>query len=187
MPLSGTQWVGQFPTSTSTADLTPAFGAAVDGFIGALRQAGATHSIAATYRPVERAYLMYWSWGIGRENVDPRQVPAMNGVDIDWAHLNRQGQYDETASRRAARSMSEAYQPAHRGSLTSHHTRGRAIDMSISWSGDLSIRDANNNVVNITTTPRDGMNTQLHAVGATFGVIKFTGRNDRPHWSDDGH
>ena len=186
MPLSGTQWVGHFPTSTSTADLTPAFGAAVDGFIGALRQAGATHSIAATYRPVERAHLMHWSWRIGRENVDPRQVPAMNGVDIDWVHLDRQNRFDETASRRAASAMNSAYQSRRRPSLTSHHTQGLAIDMNISWAGDLSIRDANNNVVNIATTPHDGMNTQLHAVAATFGVIKFTGAGDPPHWSIDG-
>jgi hypothetical protein len=58
--------------------------------------------------------------------------------------------------------------------------------MSISWAGDLPISDASNNVVNITTTPRDGMNTQLHAVGATFSVIKFAGAGDPPHWSFDG-
>lgn len=186
MPLSGIQWVGRFPTGTSTADLTPAFRVAVDSFLAALDQAGANHRIAATFRPVERAFLMHWSWRISEENFDPRQAPAMNGVDINWAHLDRQGQYDETASRRAAGSMNRAYQSRTRPSLTTHHTRGRAIDMSINWSGDLSIHDANNNVVNITATPRDGMNTQLHAVGATFGVIKFIGRNDPPHWSDDG-
>lgn len=187
MPPSGTQWVGQFPTSTRTADLTPAFGAAVDQFIDALRQAGAAVSIDATYRPVERAHLMHWSWRIGRENFDPRQVPAMNGIDIDWVHLNRNNRYDDTASRRAANAMSAAYRIVRRPSLTSHHTRGNAIDMSISWTGDLSISDASGNVVTITTAPRDGTNQQLHAVGASYGVIKFIGAGDPPHWSIDGH
>jgi hypothetical protein len=53
--LSGPIWVNRFPTSVSTADLTRAFGSAVDNFIAALHAGGARVSIAATLRPPERA------------------------------------------------------------------------------------------------------------------------------------
>lgn len=185
MPLSGIQWVGQFPTGISTADLTPTFRVAVDSFLAALDQAGANHGIAATYRPVERAFLMHWSYRIGYGNFDPREVPAMDGFDINWVHLDRQGRYDETASRRAARAMAGAYGIDFAPALVSRHTQRRAIDMSITWNGTLSILNQNSVTVNIATTPRNGLNTALHLVGATFGVYKLVA--DPPHWSDDGH
>ncbi|MDB6141995.1 MAG: peptidoglycan-binding protein [Pseudomonas sp.] len=72
-------------------------------------------------------------------------------------------------------------------SLTSRHIEGHAIDMSISWSGSLSILDSAGAMVTIATEPKTGMNTQLHAVGASYGVIKFRGgEKDKPHWSTDG-
>ena len=185
MPLSGTQWVGQFPTSISTENLTPTFRTAVDAFIAALDQAGAQHRIAATFRPVERAFLMHWSYRVGYGNFDPRQVPAINGVNINWLHLDRQGRYDETASRRAARAMVGAYDIDYAPALVSRHTQGRAIDMSISWNGTLSILNQSNVTVNIATAPQISHNTALHAVGATYGVHKLA--IDPPHWSDDGH
>jgi hypothetical protein len=62
------------------------------------------------------------------------------------------------------------------------HTQGNAIDMSISWGGNLSIVNANGETVIITSTPRTGMNTTLHAVDASYGVIKFVGGAAvRPH------
>lgn len=39
----------------------------------------------------------------------------------------------------------------------------------------------------IKTFPKDGMNTELHTVGKSFGIIKYHGGSkDRPHWSTDG-
>jgi len=184
--LSGPQWVARFPTSTSTVDLVQPFRAAVDRFISAMRVAGARVTISATYRPPERAYLMHYSYGIAREGLDPRNVPARGGVNIRWLHTDAQGRPDLPASRNAASQMVDGYQIAYRPALTSRHTEGRAIDMNISWQGDLVITDANQQQVTITSTPRTGAgNTDLHAVGATFGVIKLV--TDPPHWSDDGH
>lgn len=41
--------------------------------------------------------------------------------------------------------------------------------------------------VRATTEPRSGMNEDLHAVGAGYGVIKFwKGDADKLHWSTDG-
>ncbi|VXC37106.1 hypothetical protein MASSI9I_60404 [Massilia sp. 9I] len=72
-------------------------------------------------------------------------------------------------------------------SLRSRHTVGCGIDMSINWSGDLLIRDAYGELIDIDRLPRTGMNRELHRVGASYGVIKYNrnGRDDA-HWSDTG-
>jgi hypothetical protein len=71
--------------------------------------------------------------------------------------------------------------------LSSRHTEGRAIDMSISWTGDLVIKRADGTSVPITTAPRSGLNPTLQEIGASFNVIKFTDVDDPSHWSSDGH
>jgi hypothetical protein len=72
--------------------------------------------------------------------------------------------------------------------LNSRHTQKQAIDMNISWSGTLTINNASGTAVTISSNPKTGMNSELHTVGATYGVIKFVGGNsDKPHWSNDGH
>lgn len=190
---SGSQWVARYPTSTDVRDLESPFREGVERFINALELAGAQVSIAATYRPPERAFLMHWAWKIVKQGYDPRSVPtyAGGGVNIKWDHESASGGYDATASVTAARAMVVGYgimglnvAPA----LNSRHIQGIAIDMSISWSGTLSISRSNGEMVNISSSPRSGMNHDLHAVGSTYGVIKYVGGNsDKPHWSNDGH
>ena len=84
--LSGSAWVAQFPTGTSTSDLAPAFRDAVNSFIQAISSAGGAVSIAATYRPPERAYLMHYAWKIANGTIQPDRVPTMVGVNIEWDH-----------------------------------------------------------------------------------------------------
>lgn len=62
---SGAQWCKRFPCSTSLDDLLPDFGDSCRAFISQLKKAGATVSVATTYRPVERAYLMHWCCMVG--------------------------------------------------------------------------------------------------------------------------
>jgi hypothetical protein len=69
-------------------------------------------------------------------------------------------------------------------SLTSRHIAGLAVDMSIQWTGKLALKDAQGKSVSL-ESPRDGSNTALHAVGASYGVHKLL--SDPPHWSDNGH
>lgn len=59
--------------------------------------------------------------------------------------------------------------------------------VDISWTGMLSIADADGNIIEIRTSPRSGLNVQLRRVGESYGVIKYNraGRDD-PHWSDNG-
>lgn len=109
----------------------------------------------------------------------------MNGVNIEWDHG------DDDASTKAASAMVSAYgmnalhvAPA----LRSRHTERKAIDMTITWSAKvLTVKDASGVDVKIETSPKTGMNTKLHEVGASYGVIKFwKGAADKPHWSTDG-
>lgn len=188
---SGEAWVAQYPTSSSVSDCVAPFRSNLTVFIAALTAAGATVNVAATLRPAQRAYLMHWCWSIVKANADPRTIPALSGVNIAWVHTDAQGIYDAAASTAGAQAMVSAYgiqnlnvAPA----LASKHISGFAVDMSISWTGDLTINNQSGTAVVINTEPRTGMNTDLHAVGATYGVIKFVGgATDVPHWSDDGH
>lgn len=182
--LSGADWVKQFPTSRDIADLASPFRENVDAFVTALTNAGATVSIAATYRPAERAYLMHYAYRIAREGLDPRQVPARANIDIEWVHRKANNQVDLVASRNAAEDMVVAYGIVYRPALNSQHTARLAIDMTISWSGTLSIKNARGAQVEIKGTPRSGQNAELHAVGRTYNVVKLV--SDPPHWSSDG-
>lgn len=177
--LSGPHWVDFFPTSRSVDDLAAPFRERLVAFLGALRAAGATVNISATLRPAQRAYLMHYAWMIANREIKPNAIPAMRGVPIEWSHPTA------AASIAAARKMVAAYQIAFRPALKSRHTQARAIDMTISWSGDLSIRRKDGSVVVIATAPRNGGNSRLVAVGHDYGVIKLM--SDPPHWSDDGH
>lgn len=177
--LSGASWVRQFPTSTSTSDLDLPFRTGVDNFIAALQEAGASVSISATFRPVERAYLMHYSWRIANEKFDPEQVPAKEGVDIDWVHRDAKGKVDMTKSKIAASEMNRGYGSKFRPQLISNHTARTAVDMNVSNYLKKDIKNAEGKDVSIKTQK------ELWALGATYGVKKLV--NDPPHWSSNGH
>ncbi|MEI9929895.1 MAG: hypothetical protein WDM89_04855 [Rhizomicrobium sp.] len=177
---SGVQWCARFPTSVSPSDLLPVFRDKVLAFISAMERAGASVSIAATYRPPQRAYLMHWCCMVADSGQDPEAVPHMRGVDIDWSHG---GDVDD--ARIAAAAMKSAYEIKFPAALASRHTQRRAIDMTISWQGTLEVVDFNGQERVITMPPRSGLNQVIVDVGRSFGVIKLI--TDPPHWSDDGH
>ena len=194
---SGLDWVNRYPDSKSTNDLEPSFRDKVNKFIAALQTAGATPSIESTYRPVNRSYLMHYAWQIAN-GLDPRNVPDY-ALAICWVHRKADGDFDLAASRAAAQQMigKPAYNMAHDAAWDdqwfdvghnqrfSQHNQRKAIDMTITWTGDLTITDGTGKQVTITSTPRNGAgNADLHAVGATYGVLKLA--TDEPHWSDTG-
>lgn len=183
--LSGPEWVNRYPTSNSVTDLIEPFRTSVQKFLAALAKAGAQVSIAATFRPPQRAYLMHFSFLVSKGTVAPADVPPMPGVDIDWVHRDAAGNPDLAASRDAAAAMAAGYQIVFAPALTSRHTQGRAIDMDISWDGTLKMISANGVDAPIITAPRTGGNKSLQKIGAGFGVVKLA--TDPPHWSDDGH
>lgn len=176
---SGSQWVARFPTSTSLADLTPTFGTAVASFIAAIKAAGGSVTISATYRPPERAYLMHYAWAIGKDGLSPVGIEKKAGVDIDWAHLDVSGKSDHAAAVQAAKDMVKGYAMAHIAVLVSRHTQKRAVDMTIHGIIGKSIKDASGTATTINALK------DLNPVGKSYGVIKLV--SDAPHWSDDGH
>jgi hypothetical protein len=166
-------------------DLKDPFRSKVQSFLAALKSAGASVSVAATFRPPERAYLMHYCFLVAKSNLDPAAVPPMAGVDIDWVHRNTQGQPDLIASRAAASQMMAGYEIVFAPALTSRHTEGNAIDMDIAWHGALTIGRADGTTMTIASSPATGGNADLQRVGAGYGVIKLA--SDPPHWSSDGH
>jgi hypothetical protein len=185
MPLSGPTWVQQFPTSKSLDDLVDPFRTNVQNFLAALSAAGAIVSIADTLRPQQRLDLMYYSFQIAHSEFDPAQVPPIPNVDIQWVHTDDQGNPDPAASAAAAAQMVASYGIVYGPALHSLHATGEAIDMDISWEGDLTIANSDGSTAVISSEPHNGQNPDLHQVGATYGVIKLL--SDPPHWSLTGH
>ena len=183
--LSGVAWVSEFPTSRSVEDLADPFRINVKNFLAAITAAGGKHKIAATRRPKERAFLMHWSFKVASGVTAPEDVPAMTGVNIEWVHTDVGGKKNTVASKKAAQEMVAGYDIAFAPALRSHHIAGVALDMSISWTAsELKIKDGKNNEVVIKGAAKNGANTELHAVGKSYGVIKLV--SDPPHWSADG-
>lgn len=181
--LSGAAWwhanQARYANSDKVADLVPEFAAKVQRFIDAMRAGGAQVRVSSTRRNKIRAYLMHFSWRIANGDVAASAVPAEPGCEIVWDHGNDQ------ASRQAAREMRDLFNIAYRPSLNSRHIEGKAIDMTINWTGELRMRDGQGQLVDV-PPPRSGdINARLHQVGASYGVIKLV--SDKPHWSTDGH
>lgn len=182
--LSGPIWVGRFPDAKNTSALADGFRDGCEGFIAALKAGGIQVKVNSTRRPTERAYLMHYSWRIHKQTLNPQNVPQHTNVDIEWVHRNSNGKIDLAASRRAASSMVAAYGIAFQPSLTSRHIQGQAIDMSLRWSGVVTVKNSAGQDVLITGSPHDGFNTSLRKVGKSYGVVKHP--SDPPHWSTDG-
>ena len=165
-------------------DLDLTFRENVQKFTKALTEAGADWDITATKRPAERAYMMHWAWKIVKENYDAQKVPAKDGVNINWWHGN------QAELQKAAQEMVDGFgiggqkvEPA----LSSNHIAGKAIDMSISWSGELTLKNPKGIDILIKSSPKDHTNTELIAVGKKYQVIHYPNvADDEVHWSVDG-
>lgn len=180
--LSGATWwqanQGTYPNSAQVADLAPTFRRKVTEFLSALEDAGAKVLVSSTRRDARRAQLMSHSWRIARGELGAEEASSILGVPIAWQHATL------ARSRAAAQEMVDLFDIAYEPSLRSLHIEGRAIDMTIGWTGTLRIRDRAGARHGI-TTPRSGnTNRDLHAVGASYGVIKLL--SDPPHWSETG-
>jgi len=182
--LSGAAWVARFPDAGTTSALDDAFRPGCEGFIAAMRAGGASVAISSTRRPQERAYLMHFSWLIHKGAINPQNVPEQAGVAIEWVHRTATGAVDLERSRQAAKDMVLGYGIAFRPALHGLHTLGRAIDMTIAWTGTLVVKNKDQASATIASQPRDGFNLDLRKVGKTYGVIKHP--TDPPHWSTTG-
>ncbi|SCW28984.1 hypothetical protein SAMN04487970_1001312 [Paenibacillus tianmuensis] len=186
---SGSAWVAKFPGSTSVDDLNDPFKSDVKRFIAALHEAGISTSVKSTYRPLERAYLMHWSWMIANKKASPKDAPAKAGVNIKWVHDNDDANYSKSIA--GARAMVNGYgiselkvAPA----LNSNHTARNAIDLATSWSkSSVVIKDANGKKVTINSGEKNSTNATLISVAKTYGLVHFTPvNNDKNHFSPNG-
>lgn len=180
---SGLTWVNRFQTSKALDDLKGSFKPNCQSFVTALKNAGAHVKISATYRPSERAYLMHYSWLIAH-GLAPTEVPDMPGANIDWAHRDAKGKPNLAAAKHAAQAMVAKYEIVYEPLLASRHCEGLAVDMNLTWNGNIKIHNKDGTITTIGSPHSGATNKQLHQVGATHGVIKRT--DDAPHWSQDG-
>ncbi len=170
---SGPSWCNEFPVSRSLLTLAEPFRSNTAAFVDALRAAGAVVAIDMTRMPLERAYLMHWSWRIASGLADPSWVPAMPDIEIDWTHGG-----NAEAAHTSAILMKHQFGLKSAPLLRSRHTEGRALHIKIQFGWALSVMD------------REGRHwpvacqNDLLPIGARYGVVK---RRDIPyHWSDDG-
>jgi hypothetical protein len=184
--LSGADWCAKFPTGTTIAELTDGtFRDGVQAFHDAMVAAATAAnklsiSIAATYRPVNRAHLMHYAYNVSNGTTTPadaNKAAATAGISINWDHGNL------ATSKAKASEMVTRYDIDYAPSLTSRHTEGKAIDWTISWSGSLMIAKKDEKDKQ-DCTGGGVASSKLHDVGESYGVHKHP--TDRPHWSTDG-
>lgn len=185
--LSGKAWFNanqaKYPNSKKVEDLSSTFRPKAEKFIAALTAAGATTRIEATLRSRARADLMYYCWQVAKQGMDAATVPAIDGVDIIWDHG------DAEKSKKGAQEMYDAFDiggvVAKPGN--SNHLTGDAMDMYISWSGTLKIKNASDEEITIEGTPSDQSNSTIQDVGATYGCKNGAKTLKEPwHWSPTG-
>ena len=195
--LSGPSWASRFPISRSVAALSGRFRKDVSSFIAAMRHAAISVRTISTRLPVERAYLMHYSWLVARRKLSPLHVPYFPGhgkhtppVSICWVHVDRHGA-NIRASVIAARNLAAALGVGslpRAPPLTSLRTKGFVIVMSTTWTRrKITILNASGQSVTIRSDPHDGLNKTLITVGATYGVIHFRNAKQAPNdWSVNG-
>jgi hypothetical protein len=185
---SGKYWVTWANThaknSNKVDDLEATFKKNAKAFIKALEDAGATVKVTATKRSKKRAYLFHWSWKISQGKCKPSEAKKMAGVDIEWDHG------DEKKSKAGALEMVKGFKLAvppkstFAPALTSNHISGKAIDMTITWKGTIKVKKKDGKEIPVIFKTNVKTNTDLHAVGASYGVKKL--KSDAPHWSHNG-
>lgn len=179
--LSSASWVNKYPTSRSLDDLVAPFKGNVRAFIGMLNANKARVNISATYRPPERAWLMHWAWVIAHDQIKYSRIGRIKDphkVGIVWDHG------DKASTKAAAQAMVDAYAMAHIAALSSRHTEGRAVDMTITGLPRvLTIADGETVEIG---RQKATANEALHRLAEdNYSVVKL--KTDPPHWSADGH
>jgi hypothetical protein len=183
---SGKYWVTWANKSATKSDdvddLSDPFKTNVKAFMKALVDAGAKIKVTTTTRDAKRAYLFHWSWLIALGKAEPSEATAMSGVDIQWDH----GSTSKDGAQEMVDGFSLAVPPdsTNAPALMSNHIAGKAIDMYITWTGELKVKKKDGTIVNVPYLNNANLNAKLHAVGESYSVKKL--KTDAPHWSIDG-
>jgi hypothetical protein len=182
--LSGKDWCSIYPYSARISDLNPAFASSLKGFLNAL--GAPSYIILETWRSEERNWLMYYSWKIAREGLDPAAVPPNDKIDINWVHD------DLNASVAAAAEMAKCFKLDVRPGIESYHVTRNAVDMFIFWNATESnpkiIYDNNGNKYTFTKSKSasEPPDANLKKIAASYGVrypgYVINGTEDVVHW-----
>ncbi len=185
---SGTYWVTWANThaknSHSLDDLSEPFKSNVKAFIKALKDAGATVTVSTTKRSDKRAYLFHCSWKIAQGKCKAADAEKMTGVNIQWDHGS------DTDSKKSAEKMVSGFglavppRSSNPPALTSNHISGKAIDITIKWTGILKVKNKKGAEVSVPYKQNVNQNTALHSIGESYSVKKI--KTDAPHWSYNG-
>jgi hypothetical protein len=186
-----------FPGSKDIGTLAQPFQNHVRAFVAAMKAAGIHVGIATTFRPVQRAYMMHWTWLISKENFSAEDVPPFSQdgeepVDVCWVIRDSNGIPDQKESREAADAAFKAFEidPENKvpPALLTRHATGQAIDMTTTWtSPTITILNAAKHPVLISSQPQNGLNAALEAIGAGYKVMHYMpAAADKNHWSDNG-
>jgi len=182
--LSGLAWFkanqSKYSNSNKISDLGSGFKSSVQAFEKALKAAGAKVAVSSTLRNKSRAAIMHYAWMVAKKKTAPNKVPKIQGVDINFDHGDDKKSIDAAKAMIGSGGFNIAYKP----SLTSRHIAGKAIDWTITWGKDLTIKDKSGKEVVVKSSPKNGTNKDLHPVGKSYGVVKLV--SDAPHWSTDG-
>jgi len=181
---SGTDWCAVYPCSASISSLNPAFASSLRGFLNAL--GAPCNVILETWRSEERNWLMYYSWKIAREGLDPSTVPQNDKVNINWVHD------DLNSSVNAAAEMVKCFKLDVRPGLKSYHVNRNAVDMFVYWYASESnpkiIYDNSGFKYTITKskTASEPPDATLRKIAASYGVrypgYVINGTEDVVHW-----
>ena len=178
-------WANTYAKNSNKADnLLAPFKSNAKSFVKALENAGATVTISTTKRSDKRAYLFHWSWKISQGKCKTSDANKMTGVDIQWDHGS------EKESKAGALEMVTGFGLAvpprsiNPPSLTSNHISGKAIDMTIKWTGKMKVKRKDGKEIEVQYMTNVNLNSTLHSIGLSYGVHKL--KTDAPHWSFNG-
>jgi hypothetical protein len=240
LPNSGAHFETLFRSPKDTSQMSEPFKGNLERFIAALKAGGVQPSIGAAFRAQKRAYLMRFSDILGngteatqtkpavpagRLDLVPPYDPDLPGVaqncnggpgcvgplPISWLHLGPDGRPDRDATIAAALALFSQYHIKSRAAFpTDRHGTGRAIDMTIAFSGEKTFPLPEGQQLPDGSTsmkvsavqchfiqcnpfkekPQELVsdqhcNPKLRELGALYGVFKLN--CDMPHWSFDGN
>ena len=108
---------------------------------------------------------MHYCHKVAYNNITPQQAQQATqkeNIPINWVHTDFSGNYSEKISREKALEMVKKLMVEHiQLLLTSHHVRGNAIDITITWQSSFTIKDKTGEIHTI-DIPRNGAtNPQL--------------------------
>jgi hypothetical protein len=188
------RWGGATP---NIAELESGFGSDLQKFMDMLRANNIKPKLTSAFRPKQRSYLFHWCLEVANGRMAPKDVPTMEGVEINWDHGN------EAKSRQAAQALAVSFGLVGVAALTSNHNSGLAADMVMDFKGNttntITYKIGSRTVTRTIKVDDEAIDGEKNAkkvisnigarefskAGADFGVKRAID-NDIVHWSRSG-